>query len=141
MTSHRSSSTMPIPKKSWATAVMLSGMFGLLGIDRFYLGCVGTGMFKLFTLGGFFLWAFYDYIMLITGGNLCSGYKWETMPWKTASNIAIGIVSILFTVIVPIFFILVVRKQIKKLNKKMKQELENQREIRNNTDTTKPMDE
>lgn len=39
----------------------------MLGIDRFYLGKIGTGILKLITLGGMGLWALIDLIMLLAG--------------------------------------------------------------------------
>jgi hypothetical protein len=34
-------------QKSWAVALILSIFFGVLGIDRFYLGYTGKGILKL----------------------------------------------------------------------------------------------
>ena len=46
---------------------------GLLGIDRFYLGYVYTGLFKLFTFGGFFVLYIVD-IMRIKNGKMKDKY-------------------------------------------------------------------
>ena len=47
-----------------AIATILSVMFNVTGVDRFYLGQVGAGFAKLFTLGGFFVWAFVDLFII-----------------------------------------------------------------------------
>jgi TM2 domain-containing membrane protein YozV len=52
-------------KKSKTTAILLCLFFGGLGIHRFYLGKVGTGLLMLFTLGGFGIWTLIDFIILI----------------------------------------------------------------------------
>lgn len=54
------------------TAIVLSIFLGGLGIDRFYLGRIGTGILKLLTFGGFGLWTFIDWILIATN-NLKDG--------------------------------------------------------------------
>jgi hypothetical protein len=56
----------PISNKSFLTAWLLSLLVGVLGVDRFYLGKVGTGILKLVTLGGFGIWALVDLILILT---------------------------------------------------------------------------
>lgn len=53
-------------KKSFIVALMLSIFFGSLGLDRFYLGYVGLGLLKLFTLGGCGVWSLIDIILIAT---------------------------------------------------------------------------
>lgn len=53
--------------KSKVVALILSIFFGELGIDRFYLGYIGTGILKLITCGGFGIWWLIDLIMIATG--------------------------------------------------------------------------
>ena len=53
--------------KSKVVALMLSIFLGELGIDRFYLGYIGTGILKLITCGGFGIWWLIDLIMIATG--------------------------------------------------------------------------
>lgn len=52
--------------KSYITALLLSFFFGVFGVDRFYLGHVGVGLGKLFTLGGLGIWALIDFILIAT---------------------------------------------------------------------------
>jgi TM2 domain-containing membrane protein YozV len=50
--------------KSWLVALLLSLFLGGLGADRFYLGYTGLGIVKLLTLGGCFVWALIDLILI-----------------------------------------------------------------------------
>ena len=53
--------------KDWLVTLILSILVGGLGIDRFYLGKVGTGILKLITFGGFGIWWVIDIILIVTG--------------------------------------------------------------------------
>lgn len=48
-------------------AFLLCFFFGLLGIHRFYVGKVGTGILQIVTLGGLGIWTFIDLILIIIG--------------------------------------------------------------------------
>lgn len=47
--------------------ILLSGFFGVIGVDRFYRGQVGLGILKLITFGGCGIWAFIDTLIYIIG--------------------------------------------------------------------------
>ncbi len=51
--------------KSWMVALLLALFLGLLGIHRFYLGYTWQGVVQLLTGGGFFIWAFIDFIRIV----------------------------------------------------------------------------
>jgi len=48
-------------------ALLLCFFLGVLGIHRFYVGKVGTGILQLLTLGGLGIWALIDLIFIIVG--------------------------------------------------------------------------
>jgi TM2 domain-containing membrane protein YozV len=51
----------------WLTVLLLSIFFGVLGVDRFYVDKVGTGILKLVTGGGCGIWCIIDIILIVTG--------------------------------------------------------------------------
>ncbi len=53
--------------KSKIVAALLCWFLGVFGVHRFYVGKWKTGLLQVFTLGGLFLWAFIDFIMILTG--------------------------------------------------------------------------
>lgn len=53
--------------KGFVPTILLCFFFGLLGIHRFYVGKVGTGVLQLLTLGGFGIWTLVDFIMIVVG--------------------------------------------------------------------------
>jgi len=62
----------PISPKSRLAAALLAGFLGTLGIHRFYVGKVGTGIaiiaisvFTLFILG--WIWPLIDFIVILVG--------------------------------------------------------------------------
>lgn len=53
--------------KDFLVTSMLSLFLGGLGVDRFYIGKIGTGILKLITFGGFGIWYLIDLIIILTG--------------------------------------------------------------------------
>ncbi|MFI6505508.1 TM2 domain-containing protein [Nonomuraea typhae] len=53
--------------KSWLVAVLLCFFLGVLGVHRFYVGKIGTGILQLITIGGLGVWALIDFIMILVG--------------------------------------------------------------------------
>ena len=54
-------------EKKRLIALLLCFFVGCLGIHRFYVGKIGTGVLQLITLGGLGIWALIDLIMIILG--------------------------------------------------------------------------
>lgn len=48
-------------------AFLLCFFLGFLGIHRFYVGKIGTGILQILTLGGLGIWVLIDFIMIIIG--------------------------------------------------------------------------
>ncbi len=62
-------------KLNWVLALLMSIFFGWIGVDRFMMGKVGTGLLKLFTLGGLGIWWLIDLILIATK------YKFKNVEW------------------------------------------------------------
>jgi TM2 domain-containing membrane protein YozV len=53
--------------KSWIATLLLCFFFGVLGVHRFYVGKVGTGILMLITFGALGLWPLIDLILILIG--------------------------------------------------------------------------
>ena len=69
-TTHAASMEMPAQgasDKGFVPAILLCFFLGMLGVHRFYVGKVGTGVLQILTLGGLGIWVMVDFIMIVTG--------------------------------------------------------------------------
>ncbi len=57
----------PVSDKGFVPTVLLCFFLGVLGVHRFYVGKIGTGILQLLTLGGLGIWALVDFIIIVTG--------------------------------------------------------------------------
>jgi TM2 domain-containing membrane protein YozV len=62
-------------KVNWVLVLVMSVVFGHLGVDRFIMGKVGTGILKLITFGGLGIWWLIDLILIATK------HKFEDVEW------------------------------------------------------------
>jgi len=53
--------------KTRLVALLLCFLFGMIGVHRFYVGKIGTGILQILTLGGLGIWVLIDLIMIIVG--------------------------------------------------------------------------
>jgi TM2 domain-containing membrane protein YozV len=51
---------------NWVLCLVMSVVFGALGVDRFIMGKIGTGILKLITFGGLGAWWLVDVILIAT---------------------------------------------------------------------------
>jgi TM2 domain-containing membrane protein YozV len=69
-----------VSSKSRLAVTLFAFFLGYLGIHRFYLGKIGTGIAMLLTVGGIGIWALVDFIMAVSGtmkdkeGNLIKNW-------------------------------------------------------------------
>ena len=95
-----SESTVAQPEakpKSFLVAWLLSLLLGFFGVDRFYLGKVGTGLAKLFTLGGLGVWYLIDLIMILANaakdknGLALEGHEQtKVVAWIVSGVVLVG---------------------------------------------------
>lgn len=73
-------------KSQMTYLILLSGFFGIFGVDRFASGKIVSGFVKLFTLGGFGFWWIIDYLLIVSRNWKINGERIASQ-----SKVAIGI--------------------------------------------------
>lgn len=102
-------------QKSFLATWLFAWLLGYLGVDRFYLGKIGTGVLKLITLGGLGIWYLIDLIIVLTGnqtdkwGQPLSGYQdYKVLAWIiviifTFGGMIVSLISGAFAAIINLF--------------------------------------
>ena len=62
-------------KVNWVVTLVMSIVFGWLGVDRFIMNQVGLGILKLITFGGCGIWWLIDVILIATKHEF-NGVTW-----------------------------------------------------------------
>jgi TM2 domain-containing membrane protein YozV len=57
-----------VSDKKILPAFLLCFFVGFLGVHRFYVGKIGTGILQILTFGGLGIWVLIDFIMILVGG-------------------------------------------------------------------------
>lgn len=97
-----------ISHKSPLTALLLCIFFGTLGLHRFYVGKIGTGILMLATCGGLGIWVLVDVILIASSEfKDKEGHKLEfTFTSSTPKKALVIITSIISALIVYVFLII-----------------------------------
>jgi TM2 domain-containing membrane protein YozV len=54
-------------EKGFVPTLLLCFFVGFMGVHRFYVGKIGTGLLQLVTFGGLGIWTMVDFVMIVVG--------------------------------------------------------------------------
>lgn len=92
--------TQSLSPRNFTNTWLFALLLGWIGVDRFYLGKIGTGILKLLTLGGYGIWILIDLIFVLTGstkdkqGRKLSAEPADKKTQWIVSAVVIGLVVI-----------------------------------------------
>lgn len=95
----------PSKQRHFLAAFFFSFIFGVFGVDRFYLGKIWTGIFKLLTFGGLGVWALIDLNVIMSGGmrdkqgnKLLDAEKYKKFARRTITIFTLVLVAVFIAV-------------------------------------------
>lgn len=56
-----------VSEKGFVPTLLLCFFLGVIGVHRFYVGKIGTGILQVLTFGGLGVWSLIDFIMIVVG--------------------------------------------------------------------------
>lgn len=74
-----------VSKRSRGLALVLAVFGGWAGLDRFYVGKIGTAILKLCTFGGICIWWLYD-IVLVAAGEFRDRDGLPLRQWEVSAS-------------------------------------------------------
>ena len=90
----------PVSQKSFVATWLFAWLLGVFGVDRFYLGKIGSGIAKLLTFGGLGIWWLVDLIIVLAQGRDKQGLKLAGYDqFKKTAWIVTGAVTVLSMIV------------------------------------------